>query len=135
MNQNGWGIRWELGIILLFIICLIIATIGINNFGLFDDNSIYTGNNYDPSGYDYAALESKLSAAAVKYYRAKYPNGTTDTLIISYSTLKNNGFISALYDDRDRECNGYAKVTGTGSCVSFIRCSRYRTSGYTKEYE
>ena len=134
MNQNGWGIRWELGIILLFIVCLIVATIGINKLGLFDEHTTYVTDT-PSSGYDYNALESRLSAAAVKYYKNKYPNGTTDTLIISYSTLKNNGYISALYDERDRECNGYSKVTGSGACVSYVRCSRYRTSGYTREYE
>ena len=135
MNKNGWGLRWELGIILVLIICLIVATIGLNNFGLFDENPAAGSTYYSSSNFDYAALESRLSSAAVKYYRSKYPSGTSDVLIISYSTLKNNGYISALYDERDRECDGYAKVTGTGACVSFIRCSRYRTSGYTREYE
>ena len=125
----SWG-----NFILVFIICLIVATVGLNNFGLFDDNPSDV-SSYNSSNFDYAALESRLSTAAIKYYRSKYPNGTSDVLIISYSTLKNNGYISALYDERDRECNGYAKVTGTGVCVSYVRCSRYRTSGYTREYE
>ena len=38
MNKNGWGLRVELVIILLFLICLAIACIGLNRFGLLGEN-------------------------------------------------------------------------------------------------
>ena len=38
MNKNGWGLRAELLIILLFVICLAVACIGANKFGLLGKN-------------------------------------------------------------------------------------------------
>ena len=57
MNKNGWGLRWELGIILVFIICLIVATIGLNNFVLFDENPAAGSSYYISSNFNYAVLE------------------------------------------------------------------------------
>ena len=47
MKKNGWGLRVELLFILLFIVCLIIAVIGLNRMGVIggDLSSINVGNN------------------------------------------------------------------------------------------
>ena len=38
MNKNGWGLRVELLYILMFLFCLVIATIGLNRLGLLGEN-------------------------------------------------------------------------------------------------
>ena len=35
MNKNGWGLRAELGFLLLFLICLLVSTIGLHELGMF----------------------------------------------------------------------------------------------------
>ena len=40
MNKNGWGLRVELMFILLFLICLVMATIGLNQLGLLGNENV-----------------------------------------------------------------------------------------------
>ena len=84
MNKHGWGLRKELAFILLFVFCLLIAMIGLSEFGLMDDS-------YDKTSYK--SLENKLTSAALEYYNDKY-SSSNDVVIIKLSTLKNNGYIS-----------------------------------------
>ena len=39
MNKNGWGLRVELFYILIFLFCLVVATIGLNRLGLLGENN------------------------------------------------------------------------------------------------
>ena len=80
-------------------------------------------------------MESKLVEASVRYYNNTYPNGSDDTVIVTIDTLKSNGYMEALTDKLGRECKGYTKVLKTGTAVSYIRCSFYKTTGYNEEYE
>ena len=60
MNKNGWGLRVELAFLLLFLICLLIATIGLHRMGLLGtDNGIYTddGTINESVNFDYNALK------------------------------------------------------------------------------
>ena len=139
MNKNGWGLRAELGFILLFLICILISTIGLHSLGLLRDKEgayvdlgEYTSRN---ANFSYKSLEDKVSASARKYYSDNYPNGSRDVLIVSTSTLKNLGYLGSIADNRSRECKGYAKILRSGTCVSYIRCSNYKTSGYSEDYE
>ena len=135
MNKNGWGLRAELGFLLLFLICLLIATIGLHRLGIFgsSDEKIGTIELTDKS--DYSEMESKLVEASIRYYNNTYPNGSDDTVIVTIDTLKSNGYMEALTDKLGRECKGYTKVLKTGTAVSYIRCSFYKTTGYNEEYE
>ena len=139
MNKNGWGLRAELGFILLFLVCLLIATIGLHRLGLLNDKDgayIDLGEYTSGKGnYDYSGLESTVTAAAKKYYKDNYPNGNSDTIVVNISTLKNNGYLSPIYDSRHNECKGYARILSSGVCVSYIKCSAYKTSGYSEDYE
>ena len=139
MNKNGWGLRAELGFLLLFLVCLLISTIGLHKMGLVGNNSsgveedfsVYTRGT---GNYDYNALENRVESAARKYYQDKYYNNN-DTVIISVDTLKNSGYLSPIYDSRNKECKGYAKVLNGNTVVSYIKCSVYKTSGYSEDYE
>ena len=135
MNKNGWGLRAELGFLLLFLVCLLVATIGLHKIGLIGNEDGRVKSIELVNKADYADLESRLLEASVKYYDRTYPHGSTDTIIVTVDTLKNNGYLTPLYDKWGRECRGYTKILKTGVAVSYIRCAVYETTGYNEEYE
>ena len=139
MNKNGWGLRVELAFILLFVICIIISTIGLYRMGLLGSGeNAYIDLGAGSRGlanYDYTLLENTVSNAAKNYYYDKYPSGAYDTVIISVDTLKRTGYMNPIYDSRNRECSGYSKVLNNGTIVSYIKCSAYKTTGYSEYYE
>lgn len=126
MNKHGWGLRKELSFILLFVFCLLIAMVGLSQFGLTEDSSDKTS---------YKTLENKLTSAALEYYKDKYNSASGDVVIIKFSTLKNNGYISKFEDVNGLECNGYTKIVNSDVGVSYIRCFGYKTNGYDSQYE
>lgn len=126
MNKHGWGLRKELAFILLFVFCLLIAMVGLSQFGLTEDSSDKTS---------YKTLENKLTSAALEYYNDKYNSASGDVVIIKFSTLKNNGYISKFEDVNGLECNGYTKIVNSNVGVSYVRCFGYKTNGYDSQYE
>lgn len=132
MNKNGWGLRIELVFILMFIICLLIATIGLNYLGLVGEEGAFDNNKNLSS---YTELEHKLSTGALEYYNSRYNNSNEDAVIIKSSTLFANGYISNLYDKKGRKCKGYAKVLNNKTSVAYIKCPGYKTSGYDRNNE
>ena len=134
MNKNGWGLRVELAFILLFLICILISTILLHRMNIFGtrDEINYSDNSGE---YNYSALESSVVNAAKRYYADRYNNYSSDTIIVNVQTLKNTGYLSPIYDSRNRECNGYAMILNTGTCVAYIKCGFYKTVGYSEEYE
>ena len=126
MNKHGWGLRKELAFILLFVFCLLIAMVGLSQFGLTEDSSDKTS---------YKTLENKLTSAALEYYNDKYNSASGDVVIIKFSTLKNNGYISKFEDVYGLECYGYTKKVNSDVGVSYIRCFGYKTNGYDSQYE
>ncbi len=138
MNKNGWGLRVELAFLLLFLICLLIATIGLHRMGLLGtDENIYTDDGYinDNVNFDYNALEKKVTDAASAYYNDMYPNGSDDTIVVSTSKLKSGGYLVPIKDGRGRECSGYSIILKTKNIVSYIKCGIYKTAGYSEDYE
>ena len=139
MNKEGWGLRVELAFILMFVICIIISTIGLYRMGLIgngDGAYVDLGENSRGNGnFDYSALESTVAEAGKRYYADRYPGGTGDTIIVSINTLKYNGYMSPIYDSRKKECKGYAKLLSNGNSVAYINCSVYKTVGYSESYE
>lgn len=140
MNKNGWGLRAELMIILLFVICLAIAGIGFNKFGLLGENDdpLIKEPNTENNKLYYEGLEDKLRVGTREYYNIKYSNNTEDVIIIKLSTLYNGGYVSKLYDKNNKECNGYSKVIvndDTSTIIPYISCSNYTTSGYERSNE
>lgn len=125
MNKHGWGLRKELAFILLFVFCLLIAMIGLNEFGL--------GMSGD-TGDSYKTLENKLTSAALKYYNDKGYSGA-DVIIVNVSSLKNNGYLSKFVDENGLACEGYAKIVNSSVAVPYLRCFSYKTSGYESDYE
>lgn len=139
MNKNGWGLRVELFYILVFLFCLVVATIGLNRLGLLgeNNNSLVKPDNSGSEVFSYEPLESKVVSAAKKYYEENYQGTTEDIVIIRVSTLQTNGYLGELVDDKNKSCSGYAKVINSSGgkqvYVSYIKCSRYKTTGYESE--
>jgi len=137
MNKNGWGLRAELGFVLLFLVCILFSTIGLQRMGLFggEEGEGINFDNYTKGNYDYTSLENKVVDAARNYYYTKYPSGLNENIVVSVNSLKANGYMSPIYDSRNRECNGYAMILKSGTIVSYIKCSSYKTPGYNSNYE
>ena len=133
-----WGLRWELCIIIVFIICLLVATIGLNRFGLLSkdgsDEIRYIGVE-EGDTYSYSELESRVARAGLNYYKSYYPNGLNTSTTVSVKRLIDTGYLDTLYDGEGRRCTGYAHLTIKGSSFGYIKCRRYRTEGYDFENE
>ena len=135
-----WGLRWEIGIVIVIILCLLIATLGLSELGLLSGGSddddgpvIYTGNT--DKSYAYSSLESELESAGSKYYNDKYSGKLNSNVYVSYSTLKSNGYINKLEDENGRNCTGYVEITTKGSIFGYVKCNRYKSGGYDSSHE
>ena len=138
MNKNGWGLRVELAFLLLFLICLLISTIGLHKMGILGtDEGVYTddGTINENVNFDYNSLEKKVTESAEVYYKDMYPNGSDDTIVVSTSKLKSGGYLESITDAKGRECIGYAIILKTKNIVSYIKCGIYKTAGYSEDYE
>ena len=43
--------------------------------------------------------------------------------------------MNPIYDSRNKECKGYAKLLSNGNSIAYIKCSVYETVGYSENYE
>lgn len=139
MNKKGWGLRVELLFILIFIICLVMAAIGLNRLGLLGDRALNPNDSNDPinrinDNFSYENLENQLVDGAKRYFNDYY-NHTIESneLIVRASTLYYNGYTSKLYDANNNACSGYVKIINAGNGVvysSYIKCPKYKTTGY-----
>lgn len=124
-----WGLRVELLFILIFVICLLISTVGLNRLGILGDKSIFDDN---VGKYSYDRLEKMVSTAGLNYYNDRY---YSDSIIVKTSTLTSSGYLSPLYDEDGRKCTGYAKVMNSKVSVGYIKCFGYKTSEYDSSNE
>lgn len=123
--KKKFGLRKELAVVIMFFVCILMAVYGLKTMGLIEDD-------YDN---EYNLIENKLTSAALDYYNNRYTQPTGDTVIITFRTLYNNGYIGKLVDAKGRECSGYTKIVSGSIGVSYINCFGYKTSGYVKDYE
>lgn len=133
MNKNGWGLRVELLIILMFLICLVIAVIGLNRLGLlgYNENAIIDNGTNNES---YSDLENKLVSATKEYFSG-YLNRELeeDVLYVRSSSLYYTGYLKKLYDEKGNECSGYVQILKVGEGViyrPYLKCKGYKTDGY-----
>ncbi len=117
MNKHGWGLSSELIFILIFIICLIIAVIGLKEFSLMEEfnpnyySNTNTNNDSINKEYNYQELEVRLKNSTIDYINDVYNNDLgLDTLIIQSSLLRKMGYLSNYSDEDDKYCSGYCEV-------------------------
>lgn len=117
MNKHGWGLSSELIFILIFIICLIIAVIGLKEFSLMEEfnpnyySNTNTNNDSINKVYNYQELEVRLKNSTIDYINDVYNNDLgLDTLIIQSSLLRKMGYLNNYSDEDDKYCSGYCEV-------------------------
>ena len=117
MNKHGWGLSSELIFILIFIICLIIAVIGLKEFSLMEEfnpnyySNTNTNNDSINKEYNYQELEVRLKNSTIDYINDVYNNDLgLDTLIIQSSLLREMGYLNNYSDENDKYCSGYCEV-------------------------
>lgn len=131
MNKNGWGLRVELAFIIIFLICLMITTIGLINMGLLGDDS--NNNSTNSSNFSYQVLENQLNNASIRYYNDYKYDLNDGSVVIRHSTLINSNYIGELIDGNGNKCVGYTKIIKQidgPSFTSYIKCQNYISNGY-----
>ena len=132
MKRNGWGLRVELAFILMFLVCLVFATIMLNRLGLLGSDGYI--DNIGSGSFSYETLENKLEESAKDYVREFYNGDTSkDMVVIRYNTLYYNGYLSKLLDKNGNSCSGYVEVyKNSNSLIYFpyVKCKKYETNGY-----
>ena len=89
---------------------------------------------YNNVNYDYDSLERQVVNAAERYFNDNYSD-VSDTVVVTTTTLKAKGYLNPIYDNRNRECSGYAVMLKNKNIVSYIKCGFYKTAGYSENYE
>jgi uncharacterized protein YxeA len=125
MNNRGWGLQAMLILTFVLILALFISAMLIKQHlsVLVKEESKYQEK--------YESFETLLETSAKEYVQDKYSNLGNDSLLVEYSTLKNNKYIIKLIDpETSKECDGYVKVENN-DYNGFIVCNlNYKTSGY-----
>lgn len=133
LNKKGWGLTNEIIFISIFVICLIIAFVGIYRLGF-----LGFGKNEDKPNdtFSYEALEKKLQNGTRDYIKDEYNNELgLDTLIITANLLRTKGYLNNYVDENDKYCSGYCEVylseDDTIVFEPYVKCgSNYESKGY-----
>ena len=117
MNKHGWGLASELIFILIFVVCLVIAILGLRQFSLLEEfnpnyySNTNTNNDAIEKEFNYQELEVRLKNSTIDYVRDVYNNQLgLDTLIIQATLLRENGYLHNYSDEDDKYCSGYCEV-------------------------
>lgn len=120
LNKKGWALSTEVFYLIIFVICLIVAIIGIIRLGLYLNN----GEKY----FDYQSLEVKLEESSKNYVSNKVE--VDDYELVRSSTLKSNNYLSDFEDGKGNSCSGYVEVYNNNEYKSYVKCPYYETFGY-----
>lgn len=139
-NKNGWGFIEFIAFLIIFIICLIIAGMGLRRLGLLDDNFQMSNPNTETQEKEkvtnYVKLEKEAMNKTKEYIKDFYDNKLgLDTLNIKISQLVDNGYLEDdLRDANNKKCSGYVSVyvndSGKIEYIPYIKCPEYQTAGY-----
>lgn len=126
LNNNGWSLGREVFYIIIFVICLVIAIIGIIRMNLFMGDT----PAFDNDTFDYNLLEIKLVNASKNYIDNK--DKVSNKEIIKSSLLINEGYMNDLKDGVGEECSGYVEATVDEviEYKAYVSCFNYTTAGY-----
>lgn len=142
MNKHGWGLKNELIFILIFIICLIVAALGLKQLSTTKEfnpnyyNNTNTSNGDTQIEYNYKNLEIKLKNSTINYVRDVYNNDLgLDTLIIQANLLRQKGYLNNYIDEDNKYCSGYCEVyldeNNEIIYEPYVKCGEfYESKGY-----
>lgn len=119
LNNRGWGFKEMIILTSILLIFLLVAAYYI--VILYSSFGATPGSVYD-------RLETSMIIAAKKYVKNE---GEVEHLTVS--DLKTMGYLETLFDNNGDECNGYVLIND--SYRAYIKCKRYKTRGYSLNYE
>ncbi len=133
MNQKGFGLKEFIIIISVIFVSMLIA---LSLTQTLVDNDASTKTIDEKTTYQ--DLENKLEKAAERYQNDTYSSkaGEVEKWALSYSMLKDKGYLEPIYDLKDKkiECNGYVEFLQDGIQISYkpyLKCgNNYKTKGY-----
>lgn len=138
LNNRGWGLRYIIVVICVTALILIFTSMRIRAF--IRDNRESNKNNSSESKKQnrdesnlYTALEIQLEEAGEAYimYHETLLEYSEDHVIVSYDTLKDEGFIDSLPDPAsDKNCDGYVMIYDDQSAKGFVSCEKYESMNY-----
>lgn len=139
LNNKGWSFSFFIIVGAIFLLLLIFVSIRIRNMThqAKKDNkndSVKTKENTTINDGLYTSLEQVLKRAGESYsvYHTALIDNTTDHLIVSFYTLKEEGFIESLADpDGSGDCDGYVFIKNDYSINPYIKCHNYETLNYS----
>ncbi len=129
MKLNNKG--WETGPMILMTLFLLVLLA----FAWYYINVLYTSalkkNPVSGNSEYYVLVKNNLKESAEKYYNEK---GLTGSVVLSYSVLKDSGYITKIQDFIDEACTGYVTVNDK-VFKPYIKCRNYTSDGYTSDFE
>lgn len=137
LNNRGWGLSFLIIVGVIFLLVLIFISIKIKSLTKqvkkenTDNNQGTVHNKVDNQLFE--QMEIKLSKAGESYtvFHSTLVENTTDHLIVTFETLKSEGFIESLPEpDGTGDCDGYVMIKNDSSVNSFIKCKDYKTLNY-----
>jgi hypothetical protein len=141
LNKNGWGFVEFFAFLIIFVVCLFIASYGLRSFGLLDEDWHFIKNQDTNKVEDnkpkvtYGSLREDMVGATMKYIK-KYYNDELgiDTLNIRVSQLKSEGLLDKFQDADGNSCSGYVSVylddLSRIQYDAYLKCKDYETTGY-----
>lgn len=140
MNNNGWGLKEFIILLVALAFCLIVVVylgnqlkkIENNNKGE-DFNTEFIGSK-DNSLETYIDIEDKMVEASKKYKI----EDNTDIVIIKLSGMIEYGYINIIRDPKtNKECSGYVMYDNSKkNYKAYLSCAgSYQTSDYNAQFE
>ncbi len=128
LNKNGWALDIEIFYIIIFVLCLIIAIIGIIRMDLLMGRDKIDVQGTD--SFNYTSLETKLKDAAEEFLNDKSVLSSEE--LVTVSALKRSDYLEEFKDGNGESCDGYveAKISETIEYKTYISCYNYKTEGY-----
>ena len=142
LDNRGWSFNFFIVVGTLFLLILIVVSIRIRSMThqFKEDNKEDSNKSSEKSTINktddnvYVLLEQTLKKAGDSYaaLNSSMVDDIDDHIIVSYETLKSNGFIESLADPNGSgDCDGYVFIKSDYSVQPFIKCSNYETLNYS----
>lgn len=148
LNERGWGLSIFIVFIAVFVIAIILVSIGAERAGIGSSGGITSLPTESPSGNKNYTDQEIMSAknyeavvqnAASRYFDQIYTNqNPSNKIVVSVSTLLSSGYLDS-FSVAGNTCSGYTVISIDGENRLFqpyVHCGNvYTTSGYDYSLE
>lgn len=140
MNNNGWGLKEFIMLLVALAFCLIVVVYLGNQLKKIENNNSSNNTNTEFIGSKdnglktYIELEDKMVEASKKYKI----EDNTDIVIIKLSGMIEYGYINIIRDPKtNKECSGYVMYDNSNkNYKAYLSCAgSYQTSDYNAQFE